>query len=93
MDKKRILGPSAKSLLIMFMSREAIPDGGDIADGTKFFLDEDYRKKVIDRAWENFNLAITAVRSAPDNPYGDDEEAISGAILEQIKEKEALRNN
>ena len=93
MNKSRQLGPNAKSLLIRFMSREAIPEGGDIADGVKFFLNNDHRKTVMDRAWENFNLAITAVRSAPDNPYGDDEEKISGAILEQIKEKEALRNH
>lgn len=83
----RKLGPNANKLLIRFMSREAIPDGGDIMDGVKFFLDESHRHKVMDKALANMDLAIKAVRSAPDNPYGDDEEIIAGVILEKIQEK------
>jgi hypothetical protein len=31
--------------------------------------------------------AIAAVKSAPDNPYGDDDEAIAGEILRKIEAK------
>ncbi len=91
MDKKTKLGPYSKKLLVRFMSREAIPEGGDIADGVKFFLDNDHRKIVMDHACENFNLAITAVRSAPDNPYGDDQEIIAEAILREIENRESKK--
>ncbi len=89
MDKNTKLGPNAKELLIRFMSRVAIPDDGNIADGARFFLNNEHRKKVMDHAWENMNAAITAVRSTSDNPYRDDEEAIAGAILEQVKQRES----
>lgn len=89
MAESRKLGPNAKKLLIRFMSREAIPAGGDFVDGVKFFLDDTHRRQVMDRALANMDLAITAVRSAPDNPHGDDEEIIAGAILEQVEQREA----
>lgn len=82
------LGPNAQKLLLLFMSREAIPPGGDIANGARFFLDEGHRRKVVERARENMQTAFEAVRAAPDNPYGDDVEAIAGAILAAVDEKE-----
>lgn len=91
-NKRRQLGPNAQKLFIRFISREAIPSGGDITDGTKFFLDKVHREKVMDKAFTNFEAAITAVRLAPDNPYGDNEEIIAGAILEQIEQRESARN-
>ena len=84
MDKNTPLGPNAKRLLILFMSREAVPPGGGIADGARFFLDAEHRKAVSDKAWDNMNTAINAVKSTTDNPYGDDEEAIAGAILQAV---------
>jgi hypothetical protein len=90
-DKRRKLGPNAKKLLIRFMAREAIPPGGDVADGARFFLNDEHRKSVMDRAWTNFNAAIAAVKATHNNPHGDDEEAIAGAILVLIAEKEQSR--
>lgn len=83
-DKTTKLGPNAKRLLMLFMAKEVIPPGGDIVDGFHFFMNAEHRKQVTDRAWSNFNDAIHAVRMAPDNPYGDDDEAISAAILSRI---------
>ena len=83
---QRKMGPNVKLLYIRFMSREAIPPGGDFDDGAKFLVDEGYRKEVMTRALANMDLAIKAVRSAPDNPYGDDEEAIAEAILQRLNE-------
>jgi hypothetical protein len=37
-------------------------------------------------AW--VQAAITTMKTAPDNPYGDDDEAIAGAILEGIERRE-----
>lgn len=88
MSNTRKLGLNAQKLLLRFMSREVIPDGGDFMDGVKFLLDETHRKQIMEKAMMNFDLAITAVRSAPDNTYGDDEEAIAEAILGQISKRE-----
>ena len=88
MKKTQKMGPNIKNLFIRFVSREAIPDGGGIGDGIKMFTDVDHRHKVMDRALENMNVAIEAVRLAPDNPYGDDQEVIAGVILEELVKKE-----
>ena len=88
MKKNEKLKKKKKRLFIRFVSREAIPNGGDIADGTKFFLDSEHREEVLDRAWENFNMAIFAIRSASDNAFGDDVEAIAAAILKACQDKE-----
>ena len=77
----RKLGPNAKRLLARFAARIAIPPGGGIADGIEAIknLAEVTRRAVI-----QMDQAIAAVRAAPDNPYGEDEETIAGVILAQI---------
>lgn len=87
MSDTKELGPNAQKLLIRFISREAIPPGGSIADGAKFLMDEVHRKAVYARARQNMETAFTAVRAAPDNPHGDDEEAIAAAILAMLEER------
>lgn len=88
MTGERKLGPNAKKLLTMFIARESVPPGGGLADGLKFFTDSEHRKRVIETAMTNLDLSIAAIRSAPDNPYGDDEEVIAAAILLAIELKE-----
>lgn len=78
---ERKLGPNMKRLLAMRVAREAIPAGGGIADGMNFLLDRQRMIETSRKALEWCDLAVTAIRSAPDNPYGNDEEAIAGAIL------------
>jgi len=89
-DNERKLGLNAKRLLLEFMAREAIPPGGGIGSGLLFFADSEHRRQVMEAAKHNFDVAIEAMRSAPDNPYGDDEEAIAAAILDRL---EAVRGN
>lgn len=92
MHADRKLGPNAKNLLTMFIARESVPDGGGLADGLKFFTDAEHRKRVIETAMTNLDLSIAAIRAAPDNPYGDDEEVIAAAILLAIElKKEDVR--
>ena len=93
MSDKVEFGPNVQKLLMRFIAREAVPPGGGLAAGAKFFLDEDYRRKAMERARENMQTAFEAVRAAPDNPHGDDEEAIAGAILSMLAEKEHGREH
>lgn len=80
-------GPNMKKLLTQFIAREAIPPGEGLNAGLAFFTDEEHRKQVIEKAEVKMNDAIKAVKTAFDNPYGDDDEAIAEAVLKQIEEK------
>ncbi len=81
------LGPKAKELLAHFIAIEAVPVGGGLASGLNFLADENLRRKGISRAIANLHNAIELIKSAPDNPHGDDDEAIAGAILERLAER------
>lgn len=82
---ERKLGTNMKRLMIYFISRIAIPPGGGIADGITLFTEPGKYAAVARQALEQADIAITAMRAAPDNPYGDDEETIAGAIVDNLE--------
>lgn len=83
---ERRLGRNLKRLLAIKVSRDAIPNGGGFADGLDFLMNPQRIKEVSLKALEWCDQAIAAVKSAPDNPYGDDEEVIAGVILDRMGE-------
>lgn len=80
----RKLGPNTKKLLAHLIALEAIPPSGGLASGIEFLANP---KQGIERAAANLEAALAAVKSAPDNPYGDDDEAIAAAILDALEAK------
>lgn len=83
------MGTNVKKLVIHKISRDAIPDGGGVADGIAFLSD---KKRIADgfrKATEWVTGAISAVRLAAEpNPWKNaDEEAIAGEILRKIEDK------
>lgn len=84
---ERKLGPNAKRLLAEFMAIEAVPPGGGFADGLRFLTDPELRRRGTERAIANLDTALAVIKTAPDNPYGDDDEAIAAAILVQLERK------
>ena len=88
MASDRKLGPNTRELLARFIALEAVPSGGGLGSGLNFLVDPERRRKGIERAMSNLEAALAAVKSAPDNPYGDDDEIIAAAILERVKEQE-----
>jgi hypothetical protein len=72
------------------MAADAIPKGGGFADGMRFLTSPDLPARGRD-AVEWVFAAIDAVKSAPDNPYGDDDEAVAGEILRRIEEKRSRK--
>lgn len=86
MDNKRILGPNMKKLLARVVAREAIPPGGGFADGVKF-ITSGKMGEVTRKSLDWIDEQIQAILSAPDNTYGDDEEAIAGNILAMLAER------
>lgn len=89
-NDKRKLGPNAKRLLSRFIARVAVPPGGGMESSLRFFADTEHRHRVLEVAMETLDASIALIRQAPDNPYGDDEEAIAAAILDKL---EAVREN
>lgn len=78
---------AVQRLVIRKMSHHAIPDGGGLQDGIAFLLNQDAMNEGYRRASKWVQEAIDAVKSAPDNPYGDNDEAIAEAILAKLDEK------
>jgi len=84
------LGPNVKRLIAHKMALLAIPVGsGDKSFdvGVNAFLDRERFSSMAAEASNWVRQAITLIKTAPDNPYRDDEE-IATAILKGIKERE-----
>lgn len=81
------VGPNVKRLIIHKMAMDAIPDGGGFADGIDFLLSGKLGESAKSAtAW--VKEALRVFKTAPDNPFGDDDEAIAGAILQKIEERQ-----
>ena len=80
--------PNVTKLITRFIAREAIPPGGGLMDGVEFLIDRERRKQVLESAESKALQAIQLVRSAPDNPFGNDDEQIAGELLKKIKERD-----
>lgn len=84
-------GKNVTQLMTRFLAVEAIPSGGGFEDGIEFFVNAERRKQVIEAAKIKTLQAIALVKTAPDNPYGDDDELIAGELLRRIAERDAQR--
>jgi len=82
-----IHGPNVTKLIFKFIGREAIPQGGGFADGIEFFSNPERRKHVLAKAESKALAAIQLIKTAPDNPFGDNDEEIAGMILKKIEER------
>jgi len=75
------MGPNVKKLIIRRMTVLMIPDGGGFSDGLRALCNNP--SQYVKPATEWVEAAIKAVREAPGEPSGDDEE-IAGKILEAM---------
>lgn len=80
-------GPNVRKLICHKFSIDAIPSNGGVADGIRVLTSPGKLQAGIRAATEWVNTAIALVKQAPDNPFGDDDEAIAGEILRQIEER------
>lgn len=87
-------GPNMTKLIMKFASRNAIPRGGGLSDGIKFFTDKEYRKAVLDKSEADALEAIRVIHTAIDDPYKDyDDEIVARIILDKVAEREAQNEN
>lgn len=84
-------GPNVTKLIIKFIAREVVPAGGGIADGIEFFRNSERRKQILESAESKTIQAIQLIKSAPDNPFGNDDEQIASELLKKIEEKRSKR--
>lgn len=87
LDPRRKRGPYFMELVHRRVARDAIPDGGGVGAGIDFLLNPERIRETTRAAFEFVQEAVDAVRAAPDNPYGDDEEAIAKHIVEEIEKR------
>lgn len=82
---RRPQGPNIKKLIIEKMSASAIPAGGGLAAGIAFLSSVANIIAAAREATAWVEQAIAVFKTAPDNPFGDDDEAIAGEILAGIE--------
>lgn len=88
--KNRKLGPNMKKFIAHKASLIAIPPDSKDPFGAGFALlaRPDLHRSVFRDATIWCCAAVDAVKAAPDNPHGDDDEAIAGVILAGIKTRQ-----
>ncbi len=82
--KNRLLGPNAKRLVAHKMALDAVPNGGGMLDALTFLLTPGCLASSARDAAAWVCAALDAVKSAPDNAFGDDDEAIAGELLRRL---------
>ena len=84
-------GPNVKKLISQRIASLAIPAntpaGGGLAAGIAAITTPGRLVDLARQATKEIEDAIAAVKAAPDNPYGTDDEAIAAEILRQVEEK------
>lgn len=89
----RPIGPNVRKLVARKMSLIMIPPDGNLSDAMNEMAKPGRIGEAAQEAAAWVNSAIALVKSTPDNPHGDDDEAIASVILggiEDIKAKKGL---
>jgi hypothetical protein len=85
-------GPKVRALIAAKMSADvAIRPGDPVQNLLACLSDPRQIKEGAEAATEWAQAVIQAVKSTRDNPHGDDDEAIAGAILDGIKARDEAR--
>ena len=79
-------GPKVTKLINRYMAQLAVQNCGELDTATKFFIDAGYRKQIMNRAETEVMNWISVVKTAPDNPYSDDEQ-IADALLSEVEKR------
>lgn len=83
----RRMGPNVRRLVCHGFSLLAIPSGDGFLEAVAVLKNPHKMSELMRKATVQAFEWIDCVKSAPDNPYGDDDEAIAEAILAKVEEK------
>lgn len=82
-------GTNLNKLIMKIASYKA--SKGGIGNAFEFFSNPEKREKIMEESETDALLSIELIKASPDNPYGNDDEAIAGRLLDEIIEKENKR--
>ena len=84
---------NVQKLIFHKMSVDMIPagSGNPLGVGIAALLDNKRRTQAFINAQKWVAEAIAVVKTAPDNPWGNDDEKIEGAILDKLRTKLATK--
>jgi len=80
-------GPEVKKLICHRMSQLMIPSGGGLLDGIRALSSPESIGNYAREATTWVEKAIATVKAAPDNSWGNDDEAIASEINRQIDQR------
>jgi hypothetical protein len=89
-------GPNVKRLIAHKMSLLMIPPGSGknaLATGIAALMAPGNVGKVAREATAWVEAAIAVVKTAPDNPYGNDDEAIAGELLAEVEKRQQAKGS
>lgn len=93
-DEKTPLTPNIRRLLAEFTTAESLPkSNATLADAIASLSSKEKILENSRKGLARLNEALLAIKSAPDNPYGEDDEEIAGVILKAIEEKRGNHGN
>lgn len=78
------MGPNEKRLVTKRMAAIMIPPGAGPLEGFNALSNPIRLGEIAKEATEWVSAALWAVKLAPNNPYGNDNEVIAAAILEKM---------
>ena len=87
------IGPNLKKLIILKVSRDAIPKGGNFIDGVRFLqtpgaMADGWKAAT---AWAQEAIRVVRLAAEP-NPWKDaDDETIAKEVLRQVEAKKGQR--
>lgn len=83
----KVIGPNVRKLICHRMSSIIVPPNGGPKDVFEAITTPNRLTQVARESTEWVEQAFAAVKSAPNNPFGNDDEAIAGEILRRIEER------
>lgn len=86
------MGPNVKRLIAHRISTQAVPPGGGVSDALRAIVTPGKLGALAKEATTWVEDALAVVKSAPDNPFGDNDEAIAAELLRRIDERSPLRS-
>lgn len=96
LDHQKPMGKNVKELWMQWAAADAIHtgDAAPFFNGLSVLSDKTLLKNNFRQALIKVEDALAAIKSSPDNPYGDDDEVIAGEILRRLVERDKeLRKN
>ena len=83
----KVIGPNIRKLICHRMSSIIVPPNGGFKDVFSAIKTPGRLTQVARESTEWVESAVACVKSAPNNPFGDDDEAIAGEILRRVEER------